>query len=64
MASAYTTGVSIDRANESAAIMAAHQSERFLGTINPSGPQPNPAQPAQPTRQFIPPSMYANHRQR
>src|SRR5437763_13828843 len=31
-ASAYTTGVSIDRANESAAIMAAHQRERFLGT--------------------------------
>lgn len=61
MASAYSTGVSIDRANESAAIMAAHQRERFLGTINPSDAQPNPAQPAQqPTGQFVPPSAYAN----
>ena len=60
MASAYTTGVAIDRANESAAIMAAHQRERFLGTINPSDAQPNPLQPAQPTGQFVPPSAYAN----
>jgi hypothetical protein len=59
-ASAYTTGVSVDRANESAAIMAAHQRERFLGTINPSGPQPNLAAQAPPTGQFIPPSAYAN----
>src|SRR3954454_8801858 len=61
MASAYVEGVTVDRANESAAIMAAHQRERFLGTINPTGPQPNPAQPATaPTGQFIPPSAYAN----
>jgi hypothetical protein len=60
MASAYSEGVSIDRANESAAIMAAHQRERFLGTINPSDAQPNPMQPAQLTGQFIPPSAYAN----
>jgi len=60
MASAYTTGVAIDRANESAAIMAAHQRERFLGTINPTDAQPNPLQPAQPTGQFVPPSAYAN----
>jgi hypothetical protein len=59
MASAYSQGVSVDRANDSAAIMAAHQRERFLGTINPSGPQPNPPQPAA-TGQFIPPSAYAN----
>jgi hypothetical protein len=59
MASAYSQGVSVDRANDSAAIMAAHQRERFLGTINPSGPQPNPPQP-QATGQFIPPSAYAN----
>lgn len=58
MASAYVQGVNVDRANDSAAIMAAHQRERFLGTINPSGPQPNPPQ-AQPTGQFIPPSAYA-----
>jgi hypothetical protein len=60
MASAYSQGVSVDRANDSAAVMAAHQRERFLGTINPSGPQPNPPQPAQATGQFIPPSAYAN----
>ena len=60
MASAYVEGASVDRANESAAIVASHQRERFLGTINPSGPQPNPMQPAQPTGQLIPPSAYAN----
>jgi hypothetical protein len=60
MASAYVEGVSVDRANESAAIVASHQRERFLGTINPSGPQPNPAQPGQPTGQLIAPSAYAN----
>jgi hypothetical protein len=59
MASAYTEGLNVERANDSAAIMAAHQRERFLGTINPSGPQPNPPQP-QATGQFIPPSAYAN----
>src|SRR5947209_3528406 len=61
MASAYVDSGSIDRANESAAVMAAHQRERFLGTINPTGPQPNPAQPTTaPTGQLIPPSAYAN----
>src|SRR4051794_24773161 len=60
MASAFAEGVSVDRANESAAIMAAHQRERFLGTINPTDSQPNPNQPAQPTGQLIPPSAYAN----
>src|SRR3954467_12755160 len=61
MASAYVDSGSIDRANESAAVMAAHQRERFLGTINPTGPQPNPAQPmTAPTGQFVPPSAYAN----
>ena len=60
MASAYVGGANVDRANDSAAVMAAHQRERFLGTIDPVGPQPNPAQPSQPTGQLIPPSAYAN----
>jgi hypothetical protein len=60
MASAAAEGISVDRANESAAILAAHQRERFLGTINPSGPQPNYSLQAPPTGQVNPPSMYAN----
>ncbi|MEA2165962.1 MAG: hypothetical protein QOK37_4089 [Thermoanaerobaculia bacterium] len=32
-------GANIDRANDAAAIMAAHQRERYLGVVNPSGVQ-------------------------
>jgi hypothetical protein len=60
MTSAATAGVSVDRANESAAILATHQRERFLGTINPAGAQPVPTAPQTPTGQLIPPSAYAN----
>jgi hypothetical protein len=58
--SAAATGVSVDRANESAAIVAAHTRERFLGTINPAGAQPVATTPPPPTGQLIPPSAYAN----
>ncbi|MBV9067694.1 MAG: hypothetical protein JO093_09010 [Acidobacteria bacterium] len=60
MTSAMAAGVSVDRANESAAIVASHQRERFLGTINPAGEQAVPTTPPAPTGQLIPPSAYAN----
>ncbi|HEV7485459.1 MAG TPA: hypothetical protein VGQ65_07220 [Thermoanaerobaculia bacterium] len=47
-------------ANESPATVAAQPRERFLGTINPSGPQPVATTPQAPTGQLIPPSAYAN----
>jgi hypothetical protein len=47
-------------ANESAATVAVHPRERFLGTINPAGPQPTTTTPQAPTGQFIAPSAYAN----
>jgi hypothetical protein len=59
MASAMDSSMSVQRANDAAAIVAAHPRERFLGYINPTGPQPTPS--AQyVTGQLIPPSMYAN----
>ena len=57
MASAYSPGANIDRAEDAAAIMASHQRERYLGPINPAGVQSGPTPP---TGQFIPPSAYAN----
>jgi hypothetical protein len=49
--------LSVQRANDAAAIMAAHQRERFLGYINPTGPQP--ASLSQTGQQYTP-SQYAN----
>src|SRR6266404_5446964 len=60
MASAMDLGNRVERANEAAAIVAAHQRERFLGYINPAGPQPTPPGQMPATGQLIPPSMYAN----
>lgn len=53
MASA--AGASIESAT-----IAAPPRERFLGTINPAGPQPVMTTPQAPTGQFVPPSAYAN----
>lgn len=60
MASAMDVGLSVERANESAAIMAAHQREHFLGYINPVGQQQTPPDQIPPSGQVIPPSAYAN----
>ncbi len=60
MASAMDISSSVERANDAAAIMAANQRERFLGYINPTGPQPTPPSQMAVTGQVIPPSMYAN----
>jgi hypothetical protein len=53
MASAFEVGMKVDRATNSAAILAAHQRERFLGTIDPSGPQPGYSVVAPPTGQSV-----------
>jgi hypothetical protein len=60
MASAMDISTSVQRANDAAAIVAAHQRERFLGYINPTDPQPTPPDQMPVTGQVIPPSMYAN----
>ncbi|HXA17223.1 MAG TPA: hypothetical protein VN380_09540 [Thermoanaerobaculia bacterium] len=60
MASAMDSSTSVQRANDAAAIVAAHQRERFLGYINPTGPQPNPPGQMPVTGQVVPPSMYTN----
>jgi len=60
MASAMDLSNQVERSVEAQAIMAAHQRERFLGYINPVGPQPTPPDQMPPTGQFIPPSQYAN----
>jgi hypothetical protein len=54
MASAMDLSNQVERSVESQAIMAAHQRERFLGYINPAGPQPNPPDASQ----VVPPSQY------
>jgi len=60
MASAMDISNSVQRANDAAAIVAAHQRERFLGYINPVGPQPTPPDQMPVTGQVNPPSQYAN----
>lgn len=60
MASAMDISTSVQRANDAAAIVAAHQRERFLGYINPTGPQPTPPDQMPVTGQVIHPSQYAN----
>jgi hypothetical protein len=60
MASAMDVSNNVQRANDAAAIVAAHQRERFLGYINPVGPQPTPPDQMPVTGQVIPPSQYAN----
>ena len=60
MASAMDISNSVQRANDAAAIVAAHQRERFLGYINPVGPQPTPPDQMPVTGQMNPPSQYAN----
>jgi len=54
MASAMDLSNKVERSVEAQAIMAAHQRERFLGYINPTGPQPNPPDASQ----VVPPSQY------
>lgn len=60
MASAMDISTRVQRANDAAAIVAAHHRERFLGYINPTGPQPTPPGQMPETGQVIPPSQYAN----
>jgi len=60
MASAMDISNGVQRANDAAAIVAANQRERFLGYINPSGPQPTPPGQMAVTGQVNPPSQYAN----
>jgi hypothetical protein len=60
MASAMDLSNLVSRSVESQAVAAAHQRERFLGFINPAGPQPTPPDQMPATGQFIPPSQYAN----
>ncbi len=60
MTSAMDISNRVERANDAAAIMAANQRERFLGYINPTGPQPTPPGQMPVTGQVNPPSMYAN----
>jgi len=54
MASAMDLSNRVERSVEAQAIAAAHQRERFLGYINPAGPQPNPPDASQ----IVPPSQY------
>lgn len=58
MASASEIGMNVERANEAAAVMAAHQ-PRYFGVIGAEGVQRTPPE-AMHTGQFIPPSLTAN----
>jgi hypothetical protein len=60
MASAMDLSNQVQRSVDAQAIAAAHQRERFLGYINPAGPQPTPPDQMPVTGQLIPPSQYAN----
>jgi hypothetical protein len=60
MASAMDLSNQVQRSVDAQAIAAAHQRERFLGYINPAGPQPTPPEQMPVTGQVIPPSQYAN----
>jgi hypothetical protein len=60
MASAMDLSNQVQRSVDAQAFAAAHQRERFLGYINPAGPQPTPPDQMPVTGQLIPPSQYAN----
>ena len=60
MASAMDLSNRVQRSVDAQAIAAAHQRERFLGYINPAGPQPTAPDQMAVTGQVIPPSQYAN----